>query len=114
MTKHINTTGSCHCGNTTYSIDGEVTNIGYCDCPACQKATGSDKAAFVTVDASSLTFTSQQPTIFKNEGGVDCDAEGSWMYCPDCGSRILWKPDDGDQRDILAGTLADISIFTEN
>lgn len=114
MGEQIQVNGSCHCGVTSYAIDGEMIKKSHCACPACQKATGSDKAAFITVDASSLTFTGKEPASFKKQGGVDCDKYGYWLYCADCGSRILWQPNEGDQRDILAGTLADITIFPEN
>lgn len=112
--KYIKVIGSCHCGHTTYEIDGNMTKKSYCACSACQKSTGSDKAAYITVDASSLRFTGREPATFKNEGGKDCDEYGFWRYCPDCGSRILWQPNEGDQRDVLAGTLSNISIFTDD
>ncbi len=112
--KHIKVIGSCHCGHTTYTIDGNMTKKSYCSCRACQKATGSDRAAFITVDADSLKFTGREPATYKNENGVECDEYGFWLYCPDCGSRILWQPNEGSQRDVLAGTLANISIFTDD
>ena len=114
MSKHITVTGGCHCGVTSYRIDGEIIKKSHCQCEACQKATGSDRVGFLTVDAASLEFTGKKPAEFKNvvEDGIDnCDANGFWLYCAECGSRILWQPTQGDQRDILAGTLDDISVF---
>lgn len=116
MTKHINVTGSCHCGETSYAIDGEIIKTSHCQCEACQKATGSDRVGFLTINAESLKFTGKKPAFFNKivEEGVDnCDAHGFWLYCAECGSRILWQPTHGDQRDILVGTLDDMTILAK-
>lgn len=36
-------TGSCECGELSYSVSGEPINLVFCYCKSCQIHTGSDK-----------------------------------------------------------------------
>jgi hypothetical protein len=39
------------------------------------------------------------------------DHHGSSRFCKDCGRNLFWVPDQGDQVDVLAGALDDVSVF---
>lgn len=107
----IHTSGSCHCGEIEYTIDGPMLKQSYCDCAACRKATGALKVPFVTVRQASLTVTKGEPSTVRGSTDGGCDQHGSWRFCPACGTNLFWVPDEGDQIDVLAGALDDVSLF---
>jgi hypothetical protein len=104
-------TGRCHCGQVAYAVTGPVVKSSSCDCPGCRKASGSMQADFVTVGRDDFQLRRGELAEFKAEGGKKCDAHGSWLFCPECGTHVYWKPDRGDKLDVFAGTLDDASKF---
>jgi hypothetical protein len=46
--------GSCLCGSIRYTIDGELSEFGYCHCRSCRKASGSAHGANAGVERSNL------------------------------------------------------------
>jgi hypothetical protein len=106
----ILTSGSCHCGEVEYTIDGPMLKQSYCDCAACRKATGALRVPFVTVPQDSLAVKGTLATVRGHTDG-GCDQHGSWRFCPTCGTNLFWMPDEGDQVDVLAGALDDVSLF---
>jgi len=109
--KVIETSGSCHCGKVEFTVNGPILGQSYCDCKACQKATGTLKVPFITVSKDSLTIDKGDLSIAHGSTGVKCDNNGFWQHCPECGTKIYWVPHQGDQIDILVGTLDDTSVF---
>jgi hypothetical protein len=107
----IHTSGGCHCGEIEYRIDGPMLKQSYCDCAACRKATGALSVPFVTVPQDSLTFVKGTLATVRGHTDGGCDQHGSWRFCPACGTNLFWMPDEGNQVDVLAGTLDDVSLF---
>ena len=103
--------GRCHCGHITYEAEGPVVKSSYCDCRGCQRATGTFKVPFVSVRRAGFKVTAGKPSEFRAKSGVKCDAGGIWYFCSRCGTQVFWKGDRGDEIDIFAGTLDDVSIF---
>jgi hypothetical protein len=103
--------GHCHCGSIRYEAQPPIVKSSYCDCPGCQRATGTFKAPFVTVYQKGLSVISGEPSSFRADSGVMCDAHGAWYFCSKCGTQVFWKPDRGDELDIFAGTLEDTNLF---
>ena len=104
-------TGQCHCGNIKYKARGPIVRCSYCDCGGCQKATGTLKAPFVTVERQGFVITVGEPASFRAESGAKCDGHGVWNFCPKCGTQVFWKGHEGNELDIFAGTLDDITVF---
>lgn len=104
-------TGRCHCGQVAYAISGPVIRSSSCSCPGCRKASGSMEADFVKVGGDDFQLRRGELAEFKAKGGKECDAHGSWMFCPKCGTHVYWKPDRGNKLDVFAGTLDDPSSF---
>ena len=104
-------TGQCHCGNIKYETAGPIIKCSYCDCLGCQKATGTLKAAFVTVQWAKFKVTAGQPAEFRSNSGAKCDRHGVWHFCPKCGTQVFWKGDKGEELDIFAGTLDNTKLF---
>ncbi len=107
----VHTSGSCHCGEIAYTIDGAILKQSYCDCAACRKATGTLRVPFVTVHQASLTIDKGEPSTVRGHTDGGCDHYGSWRFCKNCGTNLFWMPDEGDQVDVLAGALDDTSLF---
>jgi hypothetical protein len=103
--------GQCHCGHVKYEAQAPIVKCSYCDCPGCRKATGALKAPFVTVRRTRFKIVAGEPTEFRAASGVKCDAHGTWHFCPRCGTHVFWKGNRGNEIDIFAGTLDDISVF---
>ena len=103
--------GQCHCGNIRYEAQPPIVKSSYCDCPGCQKATGTFKAPFVTVHQKEFRVIAGEPSSFRADSGVMCDAYGEWYFCSKCGTHIFWKPNESDELDIFAGTLDDTELF---
>ncbi len=106
--------GQCHCGYIKYEAGGPVIKCSYCDCSGCRRATGTLKAPFVTVSRDGFRIADHKPSEFRAESGEKCDAHGSWSFCPKCGTQLFWKGNQGNELDLFAGTLDDISVFRVN
>lgn len=104
-------TGQCHCGQIKYEARGPVIDCDYCDCRACQRATGGMKSATMIVPRKGFKIVAGEPSSYRAAEGVKCDWHGTWHFCPKCGSQIYWESDEGDTFDIFAGTLDDTSLF---
>lgn len=105
-------TGQCHCGYVQYEAQGPIIKSSYCDCLGCQRATGTLKAPFVTILRDNLKVTGSQPSEFRPLTGDRCDEFGAYHFCPRCGTQIYWKGHEGNELDLFAGTLDDVSLFT--
>ena len=104
-------TGQCHCGSVKYKAQLPIVSSDYCNCLACQKATGSFEVPFVAVYADKFQILSGQIASFRADHGEGCDADGTWYFCPKCGTQIYWKEDEAEALTIFAGTLDDIRLF---
>ena len=76
--------GSCLCGSIRYSIDGELSDFGYCHCTSCRKASGSAHAANAGVDRSRLHIVDPAGSLKEYES-----TPGKLRaFCSNCGSPI--------------------------
>ena len=104
-------TGHCHCGEIRYEAQGPIVKSSYCDCSGCQRATGTLRAPFVTVQKSGFRITEGTPAVYRASSGERCDAHGEWTFCPHCGTQLYWGDPQGSEVDIFAGTLDDTGLF---
>ncbi len=73
--------GSCLCGSIRYSIDGELSDFGYCHCISCRKASGSAHAANAGVDRSRLHIVDADGSLKEYES-----TPGKFRaFCATCG-----------------------------
>ncbi len=95
--------GSCLCGNISYSGDADIKMVINCHCTDCQKATGSVHGTMVFVEEEKVSFSG-------NPSKFDHPAESgntlTKMFCNSCGSQVAGK-NTGRQGviGIRAGTL---------
>ena len=99
--------GSCLCGDVSYSGDADVKMVINCHCSDCQKATGSGKATIIFIPTEALKFEGDYKTY--SVIGTD-GSHVSRGFCPECGSPVIsYAEEQPDVRFIKAGSLDDPS-----
>jgi hypothetical protein len=102
-------TGGCLCGALRYEAEGEPRYAGLCFCGDCQKATGSAYAPFLGFAARDVRITGPSTSFAcKAVNGGDATRNS----CPACHSLVFGGDrDGGEDFNIYAGTLDDLSLF---
>ena len=77
--------GSCLCGSIRYTIEGELSDFGYCHCQSCRKASGTAHAANASVDRS--RFRLNDPDGYLNE--YESSPGKVRAFCSQCGSPLF-------------------------
>ena len=89
-------TGSCRCGQISYSVNGPLRPVVACHCTQCRKTSGHHVAA------------TSAP-----RGAIEISGEVTWYassdtarrgFCGTCGSNLFWDGA-GQNLSIFAGTL---------
>ncbi|QFS84401.1 Glutathione-dependent formaldehyde-activating enzyme [Roseivivax sp. THAF40] len=98
-------TGSCCCGDITFTVSGTPKGAAVCHCTQCRKMSGH------------LWSSSYVP-----EGDIAIDGPVQWFaasdnakrgFCPRCGSFLFWKAHDEDTMSFAMGAIdgpTDLSI----
>lgn len=99
-------TGSCHCGNVAFEVEGEIDSALACNCSMCQRR-GSllwfvprAKLRLATPEASVSTYTFNQHTI-------------RHRFCSTCGIHTYGEgkaPDGSEMAAINIRCLEDIAL----
>ena len=76
--------GSCLCGSIRYTIDGELSDFGYCHCRSCRKASGSAFGANAAVERSRCHVQDPQGVLRTYESS----AGKLRAFCGRCGSPV--------------------------
>lgn len=94
--------GSCLCGKIQYSIDGELSDFGYCHCKSCRKASGSAHAANAGVERKNFTLRDPEGMLREYES-----SPGKLRaFCTNCGSPLYaYLRDTSDLIRIRLGSL---------
>jgi hypothetical protein len=98
-------TGGCLCGAIRYEADQPPFDAGYCHCRMCQKNLGGLFGAWVFFNLADFRFTSNEPAWYQSSASVKRG------FCPDCGSPIIYQPENVDFATIWIGTLDEPSEF---
>lgn len=104
-------TGRCHCGAIAFQVGGPIIRSTYCDCRACQKASGALKTPYVTVLRTDFKVTTGKPASFRGNSKEKCDCYGVWHFCRTCGGPLYWESDNGKELDVFAAAFDDPSVF---
>ena len=100
--------GSCLCGQVTYSSDAEPAMIAVCHCPDCQKQSGSPFSVNVLVPNDAVDI--QGPSLSQYTVNGDSGKSVTRNFCNHCGSPISTVLEAFDNlAAIKSGTLADSS-----
>lgn len=76
--------GSCLCGSIQFSVDGELSEFGYCHCTSCRKASGSAYGANIGVDKANLQLNDPNGHLKEYESSPG----KTRSFCGHCGSPI--------------------------
>ncbi len=78
--------GACHCGEISYTVDGEPVRSGQCHCNACRRITGTghNVQAFFKADNVNINGTTKTHDSVSDAGNVR-----TRHFCPTCGSRLF-------------------------
>jgi len=77
-------TGSCLCGKIQYSMEGDLSDFGYCHCKSCRKASGSAHAANAGIERKNFTLADPEQVLREYES-----SPGKYRaFCTNCGSPI--------------------------
>lgn len=98
---------SCHCGQLTVDVSGELPGSSMCHCLACQRRTGSvyGVQVRVPVERTQVSGRSSEYTRTGDSGGTV-----TFRFCPDCGSTVCWTIPGLPGLAIAAGAFADPSM----
>jgi len=83
--------GCCNCGEVTFEVNCDVSDIYFCHCSICRRATGSNGVAVVVVNREDFSWLSGEHLI-KTWTKPAHDWQTS--FCTDCGSSLPGKNDE--------------------
>ncbi|MFC3712845.1 GFA family protein [Sphingoaurantiacus capsulatus] len=94
--------GGCLCGAVRYRFDAEPTNIGYCHCSMCRKASGSPVIAACTLPRDRLQMLQGEDALVRYPSSPAVTR----LFCGTCGGHLFFDiPDEPDTIDIWLGSL---------
>ena len=83
---NISVSGSCLCGEVTYTAEGDAQNFFYCHCKRCRKSTGTGHASNILLVPGTVSFLSGESNLSEYQPG---DAKFfTNVFCSRCGSRL--------------------------
>ncbi len=94
-------TGGCLCGGVRYRVAGPLRPIIYCHCSQCRRTSGHFVAA-TAAPTNALEIVADESLAW-----FASSKYASRGFCRRCGSSLFWRPEDGEQVSIMAGTLDD-------
>ena len=77
-------TGSCACGEISFTVSTRPRFVGYCHCNACKKATGAPVSCYVGLARSDVTLVGE-PRSFATSEGV------ARTWCATCGTPVAYE-----------------------
>ena len=78
-------TGSCHCGDAHWSLEGDPGSVTACNCTLCRRY-----GALWAYDYEDERITISGPTTaYRRQGKADPSLE--IRFCPSCGCVICWR-----------------------
>jgi hypothetical protein len=91
--------GGCLCGAVRYEADAFLDSAYYCHCKTCQRVSGTPAEVSVPVTPDSVKFSKGAPHYFRSSPFAERG------FCPECGSRLLYRMLSGEWTTVTAGSL---------
>ncbi len=98
--------GGCLCGQVRYTLSAQPQICVACHCKNCQRQAGSALSIIIGVPEDAVEVSGTLKTY--NDTG-DTGATVRRQFCPECGSPVFTRLEQGDMMFIKAGTLDDTS-----
>ena len=94
--------GGCLCGRVRYQAGGEVTNLCFCHCSSCRRATGATMVPWATFAAPNFAIVRGRLAQYRSSPAV---IRG---FCADCGTSLTYRREDrSDEIDVTLSSLDD-------
>jgi hypothetical protein len=94
--------GGCLCGAVRYEARGEVTNLCFCHCSSCRRATGAPMVPWGTFAAPNLSILRGRLAQYRSSPKV------TRGFCAQCGTSLSYRHDDrGGEIDVTLSSLDD-------
>ncbi len=84
-------TGGCSCGAIRYECMAEPIMMLHCHCRDCQQSSGGPFSSFVVVPKEAFKLLKGSPRF--HDSPSDAGGKTRRVFCSECGSPILGKPD---------------------
>ena len=84
MTKSY--TGGCACGALRYETSSEPIAESHCQCPDCQKRSGTGHGSYLTFPRRADVKTTGEARDWRVAG--DSGSEKAYAFCPICGTPV--------------------------
>jgi len=100
------TRGRCNCGEVAFEVLEQASDIYFCHCSICRRATGSNGIAVIVVNSDNFRW-------LKGENSIKTWTKPAhdWQsnFCTTCGSSVPGKNDDVRMY-VPAGLLSDADL----
>jgi hypothetical protein len=109
MGRQVILLGGCFCRAVRYRVSGNVTNLCFCHCTSCRRATGAVMVAWGTFPLEHFAVTEGSLDEFESSPGVKRG------YCASCGTSVTYRHElRRDEIDVTLATLDDPTSLTPN
>ncbi len=75
--------GGCRCGAVRFVVHGEVSDVAYCHCRMCQRATGAPVMVWARALPGAVHLTGARPAVLPHP------PHGERAFCGACGTTVL-------------------------
>lgn len=100
--------GGCLCGRVRYEATGEATNLCFCHCTSCRRASGAPMVAWGTFALDRLVVIAGQIAEYHSSPGV------IRSFCSNCGTSLTYRHESRvNEIDVALGTLDDPVLSAE-
>jgi hypothetical protein len=98
--------GGCLCGGVRYQVSGPVSNLCFCHCASCRRASGAPMVPWGTFVRENFRLTRGSLTEYRSSPAV------TRGFCPACGTSLTYR-NDARARDIdvTLATLDDPTLL---
>lgn len=94
--------GGCLCGRVRYEARGEVTNLCFCHCSSCRRATGAPMVPWSTFAAANFSIVQGRLAEYSSSPRV------TRGFCAECGTSLTYRHDDRSvEIDVTLSTMDD-------
>jgi len=77
-------TGQCHCGKTSYEIDGEPLTHALCHCMDCRRHAGAPMVGWMMFPANAVKTVRGETKVYRSS------EHGRRHFCPECGTGLFY------------------------
>ena len=99
--------GGCMCGRVRYEAQGEASNLCFCHCESCRRASGAPVVPWGTFAADSFSIVQGRLAEYRSSPGV------TRGFCVDCGTSLTYRNEArGGEIDVTLASLDDPEALT--